>query len=318
MEIEILTAESLGVRGLCCFIKSGDKKILIDPGISLGYRRHGLLPHPFQVSADEQIQKKIIERWNESTDIIMSHFHGDHIPLKDANPYQLSLKKVKDKSDANFWCKGVNSLSQVMLKRYNDLSEVFKLENAQGRSFSVFNFSTPVPHGEAGDDSNTVMMTAIREGNFTFVHASDIQLLNNKAVDIILSWSPDIVLADGPPLYLSEMFDSSKHGADAAKRLKTAWQNAEKLANNVDILIIDHHLMRNFEGIKWLKRLNGQGKKVMCAADFMKKPRMLLEARRTELYKKMPIPEGWHKDYTRGKVSTEPYKIKASKIYKER
>ena len=40
----------------------------------------------------------------------------------------------------------------------------------------------------------------------------------------------------------------------------------------------------------------------------MEKPRMLLEARRRYLYEKMPVPEGWHSAYARGKVGTNAYK----------
>jgi len=310
MEIEILGAESLGVRGLCCFIKTKNRKILIDPGIALGYIRHKLLPHPFQIAVDERIQKKIVDRWKESTDIIMSHFHGDHIPLKNANPFQLSLKKVEIKQDANFWCKSSDALSSTLLERYKDLSKVFKLENAEGGNYELLSFSGPVPHGEAGNNSDTVMMTAITEENFTFVHASDIQLLNKEAIDKILSWSPDVVLAGGPPLYLSGFSEN---------KIKKAWHNAKRLSANVDTLILDHHLMRNFEGLKWLKRLSLEtGKKVICAADFMKKPRMLLEAKRGQLYKDMPVREGWHKDYARGRVNTESYWNKASKLYSTR
>ena len=40
MNVEIIGAESLGVRGLCCFVETKDRKILIDPGVALGYVRH--------------------------------------------------------------------------------------------------------------------------------------------------------------------------------------------------------------------------------------------------------------------------------------
>ncbi|NOQ32617.1 MAG: MBL fold metallo-hydrolase, partial [Methanosarcinales archaeon] len=91
MNIEIIGTESLGVRGLCCFVTTAKQRILIDPGIALGYNRYGLLPHPFQAAVDERIQKTIIQRWSEATDIVISHFHGDHIPLADANPYQFNI-----------------------------------------------------------------------------------------------------------------------------------------------------------------------------------------------------------------------------------
>jgi predicted metallo-beta-lactamase superfamily hydrolase len=53
MQIEILGTESLGVRGLCCAVRTKGRKVVIDPGVALGFRRHGLLPHPVQVAASE-------------------------------------------------------------------------------------------------------------------------------------------------------------------------------------------------------------------------------------------------------------------------
>lgn len=41
------------------------------------------------------------------------------------------------------------------------------------------------------------MMTRIEE-DMVFVHASDIQLLDDATVDRILAWHPNILLASGP------------------------------------------------------------------------------------------------------------------------
>lgn len=87
MKIKILGTESLGVRGLSCVVEVLNRKILIDPGIALGYTRHNLMPHPVQVDVGKNIRNKIIEELKDSTDIVLSHLHGDHIPLFDANPY---------------------------------------------------------------------------------------------------------------------------------------------------------------------------------------------------------------------------------------
>jgi len=54
MQIDIIGAESLGVRSLCTVVKTRDHNIVIDPGIALGFRRYGLLPHPIQVIASER------------------------------------------------------------------------------------------------------------------------------------------------------------------------------------------------------------------------------------------------------------------------
>ncbi|MFN2242099.1 MAG: MBL fold metallo-hydrolase, partial [Anaerolineae bacterium] len=84
MHIEIVGAESLGVRGLCCVVEIQDRKIVIDPGLALGYRREGLLPHPAQVVVGEQVRRRIVTALAGATDIVLSHFHGDHVPLPDA------------------------------------------------------------------------------------------------------------------------------------------------------------------------------------------------------------------------------------------
>jgi predicted metallo-beta-lactamase superfamily hydrolase len=142
-------------------------------------------------------------------------------------------------------------------------------------------------------------MTRIEGEDAVFAHASDIQLLNGKAVSLILDWRPDIALVGGPPLYLSRFM---------AGRRKRAWKNAQRLARQVDTLILDHHLLRCEEGLSWLDRLSSEtGHRVICAADFMERPRCLLEARREQLYEEMPVSEGWHEAYTHGDANTYRY-----------
>ena len=139
-------------------------------------------------------------------------------------------------------------------------------------------------------------MTKIEEDK-VFVHASDIQLLDDETVSYILAWKPNILLVGGPAIYLSRL----SHGL-----IERAWKNAVRLCTAIDIVILDHHLMRSHEGLDWIARLNAMtGKSVMCAADFMHTPRMLLEADRRKLYEKMPVPVGWHEDYAAGKATTD-------------
>ena len=45
MQIKILGCESFGARSLACIVKTGERKILIDPGVALARLRYGLLPH---------------------------------------------------------------------------------------------------------------------------------------------------------------------------------------------------------------------------------------------------------------------------------
>ncbi len=302
MHIEILGAESLGVRGLSCVVDVEDRKIVIDPGLALGYHRYGLLPHPAQVAVGEQVRRGIIAELKDATDVVMSHLHGDHVPLPDANPYQLKAQQVAPLCrTVRFWVKGPEGLSHHMLHRKKSLCAVLgrDLPNAEGQNDGPLAFSSPVPHGERHGKLGMVMMTRIEGEDGVFVHASDIQFLDDEAVSLILAWQPDIVLAGGPPLYLSKL---------SSKRRWGAWRNALQLARHVDTLILDHHLLRCEEGLSWLDRLSSEtGHRVICAADFMERPRCLLEARRAQLYKEMPVPPEWHAAYARGDADTHCY-----------
>jgi len=309
MHIEILGAESLGVRGLCCVVEVEDRKIVIDPGLALGYWRHGLLPHPTQVAVGEQVRRRILAVLQDSTDVVMSHLHGDHVPLPDANPYQLKAQQVAPLCETvRFWAKGPQGLSPNMERRRASLSEALgrELPDAERQSDGPLAFSSAVPHGEAGSYLGTVMMTRLEGENTVFVHASDIQLLDSDAISLILAWRPDIVLVGGPPLYLPWL---------SSKRRKRAWRNAQRLANHVDTLILDHHLLRSEEGLSWLDRLLSEtGHRVMCAADFMERPRCLLEARRIQLYEEMPVADGWHEAYACGEADTLRYRDYATGV----
>jgi uncharacterized protein len=301
LELEILGAESLGVRSLCCLISLPDRRIVIDPGVALGYRRHGLLPHPLQVCVGRSVRQRILWALDEATDVVFSHFHGDHVPLADANPYQLSIQALPSRfRTLRCWSKSDADLSAVMSKRFRDLAELSggEMQIAEGRSEGPLSFSRAVPHG-ARDNRGTLMMTRIEMEDGVFVHASDIQLLDDATVDEIIAWQPDIVLAAGPPLYLDRLSEAQIEGA---------WNNALRLARNIGVVILEHHLMRSTEGAIWLDRLaRTVGKEVYCAADFMGLPRQLLEAEREQLYEAMPTPTNWHDDYAKGRVDPDDY-----------
>jgi len=301
MEIEILGTESLGVRGLSCVVKMEGRNIVIDPGVALGYLRRGKLPHPHQVAVGDQVRRRIITALEKATDMVISHYHGDHIPLADANPYQLSLNKIPPLDNVRLWCKGPHDVSELAIQRWIALSEFagVLLPDSEGKSEGVMTFSNPVPHGSQKSRLGTVMMTRIQEDDEVFVHASDIQLLDEKAISIIIDWQPTVVLASGPPLYLPKI-------GSVARR--TAWSNAKLLAQNVDTLILDHHLLRSEQGYQWLEKLSEcSDNRVTCAASFMGRKPRLLEAWRDQLYAKMPVPNGWHEAYARGETDFKDY-----------
>ncbi len=300
-EIQILSAESLGVRGLGCYVKTGQRNILIDPGFALGYMRHKRLPHPRQVMLGEGVRRKIVDLWGKATDIVFSHFHGDHVPLVDANPYQLHAAGLPSlNNDVRIWRKSPCHLSPLEAAREASLKNILGLDFLSGENVvhGPLHFSRAVPHGDPDLTDESVMMTLV-DGDRKFLHAPDIQLLHDQTVSRILDWQPDIVLAGGPPLYLSKLTEA---------QIARAWQNALRLARGVELFILDHHLLRSKEGMIWLERLSkAAGRPVLCAADYMDKERMFLEAKRESLYQRFPVAVNWHEDYSQGKATTMDY-----------
>ncbi|HET8688168.1 MAG TPA: hypothetical protein VFM18_16160 [Methanosarcina sp.] len=283
MQIEILGCESFGARSLACVVKTDERTILIDPGVALARLRSGLLPHPVEVAAAFRIREKVISTFGQATDVVISHFHGDHMPMRAEDPYQLPMEALPSLDGMNFWCKGPEKISSLSLKRRRELSDFlgFPLPASEGSKSGSIEFSSPVPHGVREKGFGTVMMTRICEGDEVFVHSSDIQLLDRETVLKVLAWEPTIVFASGPPLYLSHRVPEA---------VSEASENAFLLANHVDTLILDHHLLRSFEGYSWLKELAKKVEnRVLCAAEFMGKEPELLEAQRKILYEKIPV-----------------------------
>jgi predicted metallo-beta-lactamase superfamily hydrolase len=301
MQIEILGSESFGARSLACVVKTEETKVLIDPGVALARLRSGLFPHPVEIAAAFGIKEKILSAFEEATDVVISHFHGDHMPMKAEDPYQLPIEALPPLEGINFWCKGPEKISSLSAKRRQELSNFlgFSLPASEGKKTGNMDFSSPVPHGVKDKGFGNVMMTRICEADEVFVCGSDIQLLDRETILKILAWKPTIVFASGPPLYLSHRIPEVR---------KEAFENALLLASKVDTLILDHHLLRSFEGYRWLKELAGKVEnKVLCAAEFMGKKPELLEAQRKTLYEKMPVPSGWHDAYAKGEADFEGY-----------
>jgi len=74
-------------------------------------------------------------------------------------------------------------------------------------------------------------------------------------------------------------------------------------------------LLRSKKGKQWLDHVSLLSKhKIICAADFMRRPRNLLESERVLWYRKAPAPKGWHEAYTRGEVDVQAY-LKLNSIH---
>jgi len=80
------------------------------------------------------------------------------------------------------WAKGTKDISYNQACRAKALANSLgrTLRMAEGTSDELLTFSLPVPHGERGGRNGSVMMTRVKEDGEVFVHASDIQMLNDE------------------------------------------------------------------------------------------------------------------------------------------
>lgn len=282
IKITIIGTETLGVRGLSCFVDCGKHKYLIDPGVALGFTRYGLHPHPIQAAFSEMTKIRLISLWERATDVIITHFHGDHIPLYNANPFQFPLRAIKGLKRVHVWACNPRKGSREV-ERARRISSMLKTTFVNGhKNYGELELSYPYPHGLNKEEK--VMI--VKVGNF--VHLSDTQLLVKSAIDKACSWSPKVVFTDGPPIYRYRDRDMKRY------LIKIAYKNALRLSNCADYVIIDHHISRCNEGVRIIDRLRREvGDRIMTAADYMGKPRLLLESWRKTLYELFKFDKMW-------------------------
>jgi uncharacterized protein len=278
LRVTVLAAESLGVRSMATLVETSWGRILVDPGVALAPKRGGLKPHAEELAAAASVQRRLRNELAACTHVVISHFHGDHHPMVEAVDGQLDAAHVLlSLQDSELFAIGKATLSRNQSHRRYMLQQAVgrRLAPAEGTSTGQIDFSVPLPHGDPESRSGSIMMCRIRDADKSFVHASDIQFLDDLAVDQILSWQPDVLFASGPPLYLLGHRPSS---------LKLARKRIALVASNVGQLVLDHHLMRSATGAAWLDSLSQDHSNISNAADFEDQPRNLLEDRRKKLW----------------------------------
>jgi predicted metallo-beta-lactamase superfamily hydrolase len=270
----------MGVRSMACMVEAEAEgmKVVIDPGTALGPRRFRLRPHPVEQEAAQRVQKLLQHELADATHVVITHFHGDHHPMVEADTSQLKAGEVLPLlRKVELLAKSSRGVSRRQKYRRRLLEQLLgkAITEADGACFGALTFSDPVPHGERDSKSGAVTMLKLSAGSTTFVHGSDIQLLDDRAVEIICQWKPDIVFIAGPPLYI---FGNREEVLTAASR------RLSLLASACGTVILDHHIMRSREGEAWVDGLSQIHGNICCAADFVKQPRTLLEADRKILY----------------------------------
>jgi hypothetical protein len=280
MKIQPLAADSLGVRSMATFVTTADCAILIDPGAALGPRRYGLPPAVQEWEALEESMKLINEYALRSDLLVISHYHYDHY-TPEGDFYGGKIIYAKDiKAD-------INRSQYLRGSRFKDyIKNHFEceLEYCDNKSYEIggtkLTFSFPSPHGPEGVRLGFVLLTTIDDGNFRFLHCSDVQgPVSDRTAEYIIDTQPDLIMIDGPPtLFLGWKF--------AYRHLEHAIAN---LCNIIDKtrckVILDHHLVRDLEYKSHLARIYEGYADVQTAAEYLGVENNFLEAHRKELWK---------------------------------
>ncbi len=288
--LKVLGAETLGVRGLACLVSVRGREVLVDPGVALGFSRHGLRPHPIQAAFAEAVKAVIRRAWGVVSDVVVTHLHGDHLPLRDANPFQLSLESLNGVAGntPTLWV-GASGLSRREEGRLEELVKVFRRGNLVGGETEspdgLIGLAGPYSHGLSG--GSKVFIVRVGWPGECVAHLSDTQLLVEGVISKVREWGPRLIITDGPPTY--RLFGNAREAA-----LRRAEGVLRRLAGLADYVIVDHHVARSIDGLEWLDRVRREvGERVMCAADYEGLPRLPLEAWRRELYEAFPEPNEW-------------------------
>ncbi|WP_456366604.1 MBL fold metallo-hydrolase [Thermococcus sp.] len=285
MRVIPLASESLGVRSLATFVEASGLKILIDPGVALGPKRYGLPPAKIEIETLQGMRKKLQGYARRADVVTISHYHYDHhTPFFEGLYESASEEYAREiyvgklllikhpRENINF---SQRKRAWAFLKNAEPIAK--KIEFADGKTFDLggvtLEFSPAVPHGSEGSKLGFVVMVLI-DDNSRLIHASDIQLLNRKAVEWIIEKSPDLLITGGPPTYLGP-------------RASGAWENGIKNLNEIiretnSEVILDHHIVRDKRYPEFFGELE---KKPKTFAGFIKVEDRPLEAYRRELHR---------------------------------
>lgn len=287
MKIIPLASDSLGVRSMATLVLLKKENFLIDPSAALGPYRYGLPPSKQEKEMLELSLKRIQKFSTLAKNIIITHYHFDHIPHYSKKEY---IKKVftkkqvflKDYKTMHLSGKQRGSLFENAIKEV-----VSNYEFVDGKRIEndyLIEFSEAVWHGDIGSKVGKVIMVYFEEKNDSFLFGSDAQnLADPKAKEWFIQKNPKIGLIDGyPTIFIGWRF-SSKNFEKSKENIKEIIQKTQ-----LKKLIIEHHLLRDInykEKISDILKLAEEvGVKVLTSAEFLGLENFFLEAWRKMLH----------------------------------
>ncbi|MEM3699624.1 MAG: hypothetical protein QXL57_02005 [Candidatus Bathyarchaeia archaeon] len=296
-----LAAESFGVRSMCTFVETPDIRILLDAGVSLCPNRFGLPPHPIEFKAIIKAREKIAEAAEKAEIVTLSHYHFDHHTpsyedwlcnwtAKDETAKQIYEGKTvlikNPKEKINFSQRRRGWIFQKTGGKYAE-----KLEIADGKTFlfgkaTKVKFSEPVFHGPDDSALGWILMTTIEYESEKFMFAPDVQgPMAKQTLEIIVKEKPQMLMIGGPPLYLTRFKVDER-------QIQTGMKNLEKIVETAQVVILEHHILRDENWREEAKNVFEKAKKIGCkvltAAEFLREENAFLEAFRKRLYVENP------------------------------
>lgn len=304
MDITPLAAESLGVRSMAVAVATDDIDMVIDPGLSLGPRRHGLQPHRKEYRALQDCTDRVLNHAKDADVLTISHYHFDHyVPTFETPSLRMTTEDDARTmyQDSTVLAKHTDEdINHSQAKRGYYVDQVCadvaaRYEYADNQTFSfgetTITFSPPRPHGPEDTKLGWLLLTVVETPDHTLVHASDVQgPVAEGTADWILDQDPDTVIVDGPPTYLVPHKFDQPH-------VDQAQQQMRRLAQTADLLC-DHHLMREPDYDTFLQPVQRTADRndntVQTFAAYRGEDDQFLEMRREELHENEPVDDAFY------------------------
>jgi len=281
-----VAADSLGVRSIATFIETDSARLLIDPSAALAPSRYGLRPHPIEWQRLDESWSHIREFAASAEIVILTHYHYDHHSIRHLDIFKGKRLFIKDPT-ANI------NRSQIWRSAYflQSIQGLPKeVKRADNRSFQIgqttIDFSPAVSHG-VDTKLGYVVEVSVRSGGEGVLYTSDVQgPVTEEQVKFILNKTPQTLIIDGPPTYL---LGSSFKEEDLERANQLLIKAITSLVNNgLDTVILDHHLLRDFNFRERVKPVydiaEKLGIRLTTAAEYNGREVDMLEARRKDLY----------------------------------
>lgn len=305
-----LAFESFGVRGMATLVETDDIRIVVDPGSALG-PRFNLSPHEQEYMALARSRRAIIDAARGADLLTISHYHFDHyVPSFEDWTWIWSSPKLAERlyrgkvilaKDISSNINPSQRKRGYMFQRMNSgVAKEIKVADGGKFNFNLttLHFSEPVAHGEQSSGLGHVLMLTVRTPGCSFVHAPDVQgPIEERTLELILMQEPDAAIVGGPPIYLAGF----RVGRES---LSAAVDNMVRLAEEVPLVVIDHHLLRSFKYRDYLRPVYAEAERrkhrVLSASELLGMEPRLLEAMRKELHAKKPVEREWYERLERG------------------